>query len=190
MFKVVNKENRIGKKGKVVVVTVLVLMLFIFVIAGWGLYKNKQSKKHKASLDLQLNQQKKSDTQNDETSLSSTRTTNESVYNPASSKITTELKPPTFLKSSGNNGPVPESATINFICQGQDGLDCFIELQDTSNPNNKFILAKKPILSDRSQGFASWDWTSVLGKWNIKAIIVDKEGNTSVSETQTLEVIR
>lgn len=190
MFKVVKKENRIGKKSKVVIALALILILFTFAIAGWGLYKNKQSKKHKASIALQLNQQKKSDTQNDEAGLSSTKIANESVYSSTSSGLTMKLKPPTFLKSSGNHGPVPVGAVINFVCHGTVGLECYMELQDTTSSNNNLVLEKQLIQSDMGQGFASWNWTSLLGKWDVRAIIIDKEGNISASEIQKLEVVK
>jgi hypothetical protein len=98
---------------------------------------------------------------------------------------------PTLQKSSGNapGSSVPDGAIVEFSCEGTANVFCEIQLTDQSNHNNIITLDKKPIASNgRGQYFAIWDWTAVKGSWKVVAKASNSNGETALSDEQTLEV--
>ena len=77
---------------------------------------------------------------------------------------------PTLNKSSGNNGPIPASVLVNFTCYTAQGNNCAIILTDKTNSANVITLNTQAATSTYGQQpFASWNWTSVAGSWNVVA---------------------
>lgn len=107
---------------------------------------------------------------------------------PKSGKIYTALNTPTLQKSSGNNGPVPAGALIEFTCEGQVGVSCEIILTSRANRSNVIRLGAKKIADNgRGQYFASWEWESKSGDWSVVARVSDGT-STKDSAIQILEV--
>lgn len=98
------------------------------------------------------------------------------------------LGAPTLIKSSGNNGAVPEGAMIEFVCQSVDGASCDIVLTSSTNKNNIIKLGSKTITDNGRGEFAAfWDWTAQKGSWNVIAQAT-RNGASAASPTQVLEV--
>ena len=95
-------------------------------------------------------------------------------------------KQPSFTKSSGNNGPVPVGANMNFICSAQAGIDCSIILISGSK---QIVLGPTKVTDNgRGQYFASFYWTAVKGTYKVTAEAKNIQGGASSSITQALEV--
>lgn len=104
------------------------------------------------------------------------------------SASSTSLKAPTLTKSSGNNGPVPPGAIIEFVCESINGATCDIVLVDTGSSNSTINLGGKTITDDgRGQSAVLWNWTALKGTWKVAAKAT-KDGSTTSSQQQTLEV--
>lgn len=98
------------------------------------------------------------------------------------------LDTPTLTKSSGNNGPVPPGAIIEFVCESINGATCDIVLVNTDSSNSTINLGGKTITDDgRGQSAVLWNWTALKGTWKIAAKAT-KDGSTTSSQQQTLEV--
>jgi len=172
-----------NKSKKLIIIAVIVFSLAAGI--AFIYYKTKNTSKVKDSKTLPT-----------EVKTNSQNNTEQNVADANSKKLednkqmSQKLAKPTLNKSSGYNGPIPVDSTVNFICLGGTGLECRIELSKSDEPDKTLVLEKKTIQSDRSQGYASWDWVSALGKWSIKAIINDNAGNTNTSDVQILEVTK
>ena len=98
------------------------------------------------------------------------------------------LEAPMLQKSSGNNGPVPAGALINFTCSGPAGADCKIVLTD-KNTSEVVTLKKKTLTTTaRSGPMASWTWNSEKGSWNVVATVSASGYTSNSSVPQELAV--
>lgn len=96
---------------------------------------------------------------------------------------------PVLIKSSGNNGPVPAGANIEFVCQGPAGFACTVTLSDKNNPNRIIDLGVKKISDNQGETTGvNWYWEAVQGSWTVKAILSDSAGQSNSSAGQNLEV--
>jgi hypothetical protein len=117
-----------------------------------------------------------------------------------SSKSTTEAQPtqaqtlptiskPTLSKSSGNNGPVPSRANIEFTCSGVVNANCFVTLTNQANSSNNLKFDAKTITDDgRGNTSVTWVWEAQPGSWTVKATQLASGYQPNSSDTQTLEV--
>lgn len=75
---------------------------------------------------------------------------------------------------------------MNFTCESTPGYFCEVKLE---KPNSSTItLEKKQLAGERGQSFASWNWESVSGSWNVTAVLSNSSGQSKSSAGQTLEV--
>lgn len=177
-----------GKKNKIIVLTVLAVLLMATIIVGIVIYKNQQAKKLSAANQLQSNQEEGSNTedQNNQTESQSTPTNTSTPQNNQTNSPSVPEKP-TFTKSSGNNGPIPQNVLVEFVCTTLPGLECQIILVNSNG--QKITLPFKPVADNgRGQYFTSWQWKGQQGNWSITAQSKNSEGGTNTSEKQTLVV--
>lgn len=177
-----------SKKNKIIALTALSVLLIAVIIMGIVVYKNQQAKKLSAANQLQSSQEESSNAnnQNNQTTGQSTSTNTDT---PQNNQIKSPSVPekPTFTKSSGNNGPIPQNVLVEFVCTTLPGLDCQIILVNSNG--QKITLPYKPVTDNgRGQYFTSWQWKSQQGSWSVTAQSKNSEGGTNSSEKQTLVV--
>ncbi len=96
---------------------------------------------------------------------------------------------PMLAKSSGNNGPVPNKANIEFSCNGQVGASCFITLTNQDNPSENLKFDAKTITDDgRGNTSVTWIWEAKPGTWSVKATQSASGYQPNSSDAQTLTV--
>ncbi len=97
------------------------------------------------------------------------------------------LAAPILQKSSGNNGPVPPGAVVEFVCRATTQVDCSVTLTNQST-HQVITLAKKTTQSDGRGAFgATWNWNAVAGDWRIVAE-ASRNDASATSATQTIMV--
>ncbi len=134
-------------------------------------------------------QNSQSGTTDNTSSQSTTNQTNGTTNTTQSTTPTAPNKPqaPTFTKSSGNNGPIPNNVLVEFVCSAEPGVDCQIILVNSNG--QKITLPYMPVKDNgRGQYFISWQWTSQTGTWTVTAQAKNSQGGISSSEKQTLVV--
>ncbi len=109
------------------------------------------------------------------------------AQSPSANTNNSSLPKPTLTKSSGNNGSIPPNVPVNFVCLGEPNLNCSITLTDQANSNHKIDLGTKTLGDERGQAGASFDWTSLSGRWTVVATMSDGS-RSSQSLPQTLVV--
>lgn len=113
----------------------------------------------------------------------STLTKTSDTPTPSQSK----LPKPTLSKSSGNNGPVPNGAMVQFICSGVINVNCSVTLTDQDRKT--ITLEAKPVSDDgRGQAAVSWLWEAKAGTWQIVATASATGYQSTESDPQTLKV--
>ncbi len=118
---------------------------------------------------------------------SNVETSNPGSSSSPSSNSSVPLEKPVLIKSSGNNGPVPRGANIEFVCQAPAGLKCSVALTKAT-PAETITLEPKTVQQNQgSIAGASWYWTAKTGSWKIVANLSDGS-RTSSSAVQNLEV--
>lgn len=93
---------------------------------------------------------------------------------------------PTLQKSSST---VPAGALVNFVCEGAINLSCDVILTNQANPSQKLSLGAKAIADNgRGQYFASWNWESKAGSWQVVARATNGTGQSADSDPQQVTV--
>lgn len=97
------------------------------------------------------------------------------------------LSKPILIKSSGNNGPVPSGAAIEFVCSSDAGIYCQVVL--TSSTGREVKLGEK-LIQPTNMGLPSinWVWAAEQGDWKVIAQARNNSGSSSQSDQQTLTV--
>lgn len=112
-------------------------------------------------------------------------TQNQRAGGTSGTPITLPVKP-VLSKSSGNNGPIPQGATVNFTCTGSAGDSCSIIL---AYNGKEIVLGPKDIKDNgRGQALADFYWTATQGVYQVIAQAKNASGQTNVSSSQALEV--
>ena len=152
------------KQLSILFITTLVIIMGLIIIA---LYLGKKQKN------------------NNESPAANSTTARPSTKDTASNKKT-NITQPTLTKSSGNLGPVPTGIPMNFICNSDLNVNCSIILESS---NEKIVLGPIKIASNgRGDQFASFYWTSKIGKYKIYAHAENDNHDISNSLEQSLEV--
>ena len=99
---------------------------------------------------------------------------------------TIDIPLPVLAKSSGNNGPVPIGATINFTCSSTLGYSCAVELQRQGITS--VFLEKQQLAGENGQYAANWYWQSTSGSWSVTAILSNSSGQSKSSAAHTVEI--
>jgi hypothetical protein len=99
------------------------------------------------------------------------------------------ISKPLLAKSSGNNGPVPAKANIEFSCSGQINASCFITLTNQDYPSENLKFDAKTITDDgRGNTSVTWIWEAKPGTWSVKATQSASGYQPNSSDAQTLTV--
>lgn len=107
--------------------------------------------------------------------------------NESSAPQAAKPNPPTFTKSSGNNGSIPVGVDVNFVCTSETNTTCQINL--TSQSGKVISLAEQTVLDNgRGNAFTQWYWNSIEGSWDVVAVAKNPQGGISTSEKQVLVV--
>ncbi len=160
---------------RIIIIIVLLLLLVGVFLAVFFVYKKISNKPNPTK---EISQQS-----------TATNTENSDKANTVNAPVNSNsstLQAPTITKSSGNNGSVPVNVLINFVCNSQPNTTCQLILIDGSK---KITLEEKPVIDNgRGQFFASWDWKSIAGNWQVFVRAKNQQGNTADSIKQSLVV--
>ena len=177
------------KSKKPLIITATILAIAVVAVGsffGYRWWKDRQVVKYAAS-----------QTQNPQTEEGNASAADDSASNTYQQNKTLEatgtpepapkvtLPTPIFIKSSGNNGPVPKGIDVEFTCTSQAGYSCKIVM---TGAQNKTFDPKSLKDNGRSQAIASWIWTAEAGQYSVKAVLSDTKGNEQASSAQSLEV--
>lgn len=179
-------KKKTNTKKVIIIVSVLLLIgLILSSLVVYGIYqKNKSNSGQKATQETSIQaadiQSADTESKDEAVSTQNQASTQPTINAPAPNK-------PTLIKSSGNNGPVPINIVIEFICQGDPGLNCNIVLV---NQNGSVInLQNQPLKNNgRDQYLARWEWKSLSGVWQVYSVVTNSQGKSAQSDKQTLEV--
>lgn len=177
------RQNKNGRTTKIVG---LLLIVVVVIAGGAAIWRSRTSSKLAGQMDYQGNnpQTELGNESKRDDSASNTDTQNKVLTSQAVQPSNASVPKPTLMKSSGNNGPVPVGAIIEFTCLAPTGYNCSVELKG----NKTITLDEKSIEDNRGQTGAGWEWTSEKGSWTIVAALKDSNGNTNSSDSQSLEV--
>lgn len=177
--------TQIHKNKKVLISLAIIAILAV----GAALYiKVTADAQRKRNEQTALENHAKNDTPTDQNTQNSA---NNNTAKPSTSAnaSNTPLAAPILLKSSGNNGPVPAGANIEFVCQAAAGYNCAITLTSKASSANVINLESKTIPTSQSSNTGiNWYWTAVKGNWSVVAKLSSSDGRSSSSPAQTLEV--
>jgi hypothetical protein len=96
---------------------------------------------------------------------------------------------PGLSKSAGNVSAAPKGVMIDFVCTAPSGgYQCQLVLTPkSSQPQPNF--AKLSMQADRSgTNGAIWNWQTVSGKWEARAVLYNSSGGSNSSPSQSFEV--
>lgn len=176
------KNANLRKYVPIAATVVLVIIIVITVV----IYKLRNNTRAPQSSEIPTFQDtdSKQNIQTDQANIQTGVDNNKVNINP-SVDIPVPVKP-TFTMSSGNNGPVPAGANMNYICSAQPNIDCSIVLVSGTK---QIVLGPTRVTDNgRGQYFASFYWTSVKGSYKVTAQAKNIQGGVSSSISQALEV--
>lgn len=184
MFDINPRKSRQKKWIILTVIAVLVIVGVSFFGIRW--WKDRKAVNYGAAQAQNPQTEEGNDSQSDESS-SNTYQQNQVLESSSSpspvAKVT--LPTPLLMKSSGNNGAVPNGVEVEFTCVSQAGYKCKVVLSGT---HAKTFDTKDLKDNGRGQASVSWLWTAEAGQHSVKAVLSDGKGNEQESSAQTLEV--
>ena len=188
MFNQKTPQYQMPKPKRIPWIPIGIGILVVVVVLSFGGYKWYQSRQkpiasQSPNPQTELGNESKRDDSATNTNQQNQTLTSSSPTSTA--KAGANLPTPTLLKSSGNNGPVPKGAVIEFTCNGPAGYSCKVVL---SGAHNQTFANKSLVDNGRTTPSVSWTWTAETGKHNVVAVLSDNKGNEQSSSTQTLEV--
>jgi len=160
--------------------SVIIVSSLLLLLVGILAYRQYWLNRAKQSIDNKSNE-------NNSTQLESVNTNNPVDAGELTNKIPEKPKQPILTKSSGNNGPIPVGAVVNFLCSSEPNTTCHISLKNQSG--EEIVLTEQKVLDNgRNEYFTQWYWSSIQGSWDIVAISKNEKGGTNSSQKQTLVV--
>lgn len=179
-------KKKTNTKKVIIIVSVLILLgLIVGGLFGYRYYQSNKSGSGQANTSQMTIDS--SDAQNNPSNNNTDSSTTDNQPSVQTSNNVPVPSKPVLIKSSGNNGPVPSGAIIEFVCQGTAGLNCKVVM---INQRGNTIELPTQALKDNGRGqyFTSWEWKSASGSWQVYAVVTNSQGGSTESDKQTLEV--
>lgn len=181
----IQQQKQTQKRRRIAIIGVVVLLL-VGAGAGFAYWRHLQEKARLAATFTPNSQTELGNESKSDASATNTDTQNKTLTqaSPSTSTTRANLPTPQLTKSSGNNGPVPSGAAMEFTCSSSPGYDCMLRIKGF-----KTIELGKKKLTEQQGGsaVAVWDWAAEKGTWSITAVIVSG-GNEQSSAAQNLTV--
>lgn len=176
-----------SKRNKLIIAISLVLVA-VLLFTGWQWYRARQIRLKQQASATQTQTKTGNESKRDDSATNTNEQNQElggSTSPSATAASSDNLPTPQLIKSSGNNGPVPAGAVIEFVCSAPAGYSCAVRL---TGPKTENLAAKTLTDNGRGQASVSWTWTAAKGTWNVTAVLSDGKGGEKASPTQRLEV--
>lgn len=179
-------------KRNILIAAISLVLVAVFAFSGWKYWQYRKLVKSQQSPNPQTELGNDSSTNADSSNTSEqNQKLSEASPSPSasqgtqSSQSSSSLPTPLLTKSSGNNGSIPSSVTVEFTCASTGSYSCLIRLTGAKTIN---LDTKSLTNNGRGDYGALWDWTSQKGTWTVVAVLTDGKGAEKTSAPQTLEV--
>jgi hypothetical protein len=184
-------NNPKSRKRTLIFATIAVLLVAILAVGGWFGYR--KYKKASTTTEEGVPPASSVDKTDSELENGQGRAVDPGVapnqQDPSKQTSSSGVPVPGLSKSAGNVSAAPKNVMIDFVCTAPaGGYQCQLVLTPKSGqPQPNF--AKQSMQADRSgTNGAIWNWQTVSGKWEVRAVLYNSSGASNSSPSQSFEV--